>query len=152
MYCPRHDLHWEAASTVSMCPQCNGEPDLDALRAENARLRGEVERAGLDVLGLRGLLAATKKEHEESSANGTEWIGKLLAEVDSLTADLARVSGELNGLLAAAKRVVNLADEVDEFGELGPSSMNDLRAAIAACAPLKEQPLTGAAVEPRRGV
>jgi hypothetical protein len=30
--------------------------------------------------------------------------------------------------------------------------MNDLRAAIAACAPLKEQPLTGAAVEPRRGV
>jgi len=123
------------------------------LVAENARLRGEVESLRLkvaerpDVFGMVASLTADLARVTEDAAKECgrlrgemeklETVAKRImrqdatflanerAEGDRLRADLARVTGERDGLLAAARAI-----DPDSYGDLVR-----LRCAIAACAP-----------------
>jgi len=101
---------------------------IAALTAENARMRGEVEQATRVYQEALGCI---------------EWDGERIA---TLTADLARVTGERDGLKMFADGVAegdcHYGDACPTFGSRhGKCVVCQAREALAACAPpAKERP------------
>ena len=115
-------------SGANDCPRCGADMVLPervciiCLTAENARLRGEVEQATRVYQEALGCI---------------EWDGERIA---TLTADLARVTGERDGLKMFADGVAegdcHYGDACPTFGSRhGKCVVCQAREALAACAP-----------------
>jgi hypothetical protein len=121
---------------------CDSQEALEkvaALTAENARLRAEVDDIGRQYHGLRNTLEATDQIAEARAIR----IACMEAENRDLTADLARVTAERDGLLLAVDHYFdayfhNIYDREKADSELlavRASCSSSTEEQIAACAP-----------------
>jgi uncharacterized small protein (DUF1192 family) len=101
-----------------------------ALTAENARLKGNIERQSASIRSLcmeMGDPLALKRPtiHAPVAAS----------TIAALTADLARVTAERDGTAARMAKVEMLMDTLDEMEDLDEITANVLLDLHAACAP-----------------